>query len=46
MPTIWIVIIVIAATILVPIWLYFITYMMESARLNARRDWQRDNGRQ
>jgi len=44
MQPIWIVIIVISLVIFVPIWLYFIAYMTEMAKLNAHRDWRRDNG--
>lgn len=44
MQPIWILIIVISLVIFVPIWLYLIAYMSEMAKLNAHRDWRRDNG--
>ena len=44
MQPIWIVIIAIILVIFLPIWLYFVTYMVEMAKLNAHRDWRRDNG--
>lgn len=39
-------ILIVVAAIAVPIWLYIVAYMTETARLNAHRDWRRQNGRQ
>ena len=44
MQAIWIIVLIITGAIIVPIWLYFVAYMITTARLNAHRDWRRDNG--
>lgn len=46
MTALQITILIIVGIIVIPLWLYFIAYMMESAKLNAHRDFRRTNGRE